>query len=58
MAIRVSTVRGVAKMRRAGRAFTREPVEIPIADLTDDELDAIDTEPRLNVEMVDAGQED
>ena len=33
--------------RRAGRAFGPEAVTIPLSDLTEEELEAIQTEPKL-----------
>ncbi|WP_126977465.1 HI1506-related protein [Frigidibacter oleivorans] len=38
--------------RRAGRAFGREPVLIPMDDLTEDELEALSADPALTVEFV------
>ena len=48
--IRVSSF---APMRcRAGRQFGQEPTEIALADLTTDELEAIETDPQLKTERV------
>lgn len=38
--------------RRAGRAFGREPVLIPMEELTEDELTALMADPALTVELV------
>jgi hypothetical protein len=37
--------------RRAGRAFGKDPVEIPLADLSDAERVAIDSDPVLTVKI-------
>lgn len=41
--------------RRAGREFGAEPVLIPLAALTDAERAAIETDPALLVQLVQAG---
>lgn len=43
--------------RRAGRDFGREPVLIPIEDLTDAEVKALNDDPALIVEVLPNGQE-
>jgi len=44
------TVRGPAKGRwRAGRHFTPEPTVIPLTDLTEDQVAALDADPELTV---------
>lgn len=43
-----------AGRRRAGRAFGPEPVSIPAAALTEHEIAALQADPFLTVELVDA----
>lgn len=38
--------------RRAGRAWSKQPTVVPVADLTDAEVDALMAEPLLTVEEV------
>lgn len=46
-------VSSFAPMRcRAGRQFSTEPTEIALADLADDELAAIESDPQLKTERV------
>lgn len=40
--------------RRAGRSFGPEPVTIPAADLSDDEIAALTSDPGLTVTRIDA----
>lgn len=40
--------------RRAGRSFGPEPVTIPAADLTEDEIAALTSDPGLTVTLIDA----
>ena len=47
--VTVKTKRGVKSRRRIGRAFGPESVEIPIDDLTDDQLTEIENDPALVV---------
>ena len=37
---------------RAGRRFTPEPVEIPLSELSDDELERLESEANLKTERV------
>ncbi|MEQ5870242.1 hypothetical protein J4E08_10065 [Sagittula sp. NFXS13] len=47
-------VRGPKKGRyRAGRHFTRDVTEIPVDELTDGELDALQADPKLTVKVPD-----
>ena len=39
--------------RRAGYAFTREPLTIPLSDLTEEQVDLLKGEPALVVQEVD-----
>ncbi len=48
----IRTRRGVARFRRAGFAFTREPLAINRADLTDEHYDALKNESRLEVKTL------
>ena len=43
-----------AGRRRAGRAFGLEPVSINAMDLTEDEIAALQADPLLTVEIIDA----
>lgn len=54
--IHVKTVRGTERMRRAGYAFGREPIELDTNRLKKAQLDAIRAEPRLEVVDVNAGK--
>lgn len=49
-ALRVSSV--PERFWRAGMAFGREPVVVPLTDLTAEQADAIRSEPLLRVEEV------
>jgi hypothetical protein len=51
-AIWVRTKQGVARRCRAGMVFTAVPVQLPVDDLSQDQLDAIEADPLL--EAVDA----
>lgn len=42
----------VAGRRRAGRAFGPEPVDIPLLDLSEDDLRALDADPMLSVSLI------
>lgn len=46
----VRTRRGVASFRRAGLRFSREPFSIERAALSDDQIEALMNEPKLEVE--------
>jgi len=45
----IKTKRGVKSRWRAGRQFGPEPVEIPLADLDEDQLEALEADPSLVV---------
>ncbi len=50
----VLRVQGPAQgFRRAGRGFGAKPVDIPLADLSDDELAALENEPRLLTQRIE-----
>lgn len=51
----VNTVRGVPTLRRAGFRFSREPLGIEVTALTEEQIQALEDEPKLEVE---AGQAD
>lgn len=39
---------------RIGRHFTREPVALPLDDLTEAEIQALENDPELHVQVIDA----
>ncbi len=39
---------------RAGRKFTREPSSIPFGDLTEGDLEKLQSDPELHVQLIDA----
>lgn len=47
--VTVKTVRGVNSRWREGYGFGPEPREIPLADLSEDQLEALDADPSLVV---------
>lgn len=47
-----------ASFRRAGMVFTRDPRVIKVADLTDDQINAIKSEPNLVVVELDEAPAD
>lgn len=54
----ILVVTGPKKGRwRAGRKFGPEPVRIPVADLSDDEMEAISADPKLTVEVEDGSDD-
>jgi len=38
---------------RAGRHFTKQPVIIPLEDLTDEQIDLLDADPSLTIRLID-----
>ena len=50
--LEVKTVKGVASFRRAGLAFTQQPTRIEIGDLSEDQIQALNSEPRLVVTLI------
>jgi hypothetical protein len=55
--IEVKTVKGVSSFRRAGLAFTQQPTRIPLDDLSEDQIEALNSEPRLVVTLIAEGAE-
>lgn len=54
----VVRVTGPKKGRwRAGRHFTAEPVDIPMDELTGDELAALEADPKIEIEPIDTGED-
>jgi len=49
--VSVKTARGVKSRYRAGLVFGPEPVEIHLADLSEDQLEALDADPSLVVQL-------
>jgi hypothetical protein len=49
-ALRITSARD--GFRRAGRAWSKAPTEIPLADLTDDQVDMLRAEPMLTVKEI------
>lgn len=49
----LKVVSAVEGFRRGGRAFGREPVIVPLSELTPEQAEAIKAEPRLAVVEVD-----
>lgn len=45
----IRTVRGVARFRRAGFTFTREPIGIEVAALSVEQIEALSQEKRLEI---------
>ena len=50
--LEVKTIKGVASFRRAGLAFTQQPTVIPVDDLSEDQITALMSEPRLVVTLI------
>jgi hypothetical protein len=55
--IEVATVKGVPSFRRAGFAFTQQPTLIAMDDLSEDQIAALMSEPRLVVTPIMEGAE-
>lgn len=55
--LEVKTIKGVASFRRAGLAFTQQPTVIPLDDLSEDQITALMSEPRLVVTPIMEGAE-
>jgi len=51
--LRITTRSTSGRFRRAGRAFTDKPTEIPVEDLTEAEVKALNAEPELVVEEIE-----
>ncbi len=47
----IRTKRGIKSFRRAGHHFTRGPNSIAAAELSEDQLEALHNEPRLEIEQ-------
>lgn len=50
--LEVKTIKGVPSFRRAGLAFTQQPTVIPVDDLSEDQITALMSEPRLVVTLI------
>lgn len=50
--LEVKTIKGVTSFRRAGLAFTQQPTRIELDDLSEDQIEALNSEPRLVVTLI------
>ncbi|WP_036536712.1 HI1506-related protein [Oceanobacter kriegii] len=52
--LEISTTKGVKSFRRAGYGFSEQPVQLPVDDLTDEQIAALKAEPLLRVVETEA----
>ena len=50
--LEVKTVQGVKRFRRGGYGFGETPVQIPLKDLTKEQIKVIKNEPHLDVRVI------